>query len=488
MGSFPGSTEKAHVVCVPYPAQGHINPMMKLAKLLHSHAGFHVTFVHTEYNHARLLHSLGPRALDGLPSFRFATIPDGLNSDPAADSTQDIPSICASVDRHSLGPFKDLLVGLNDGSGPRVTCIVADVAMPFTLTAAEDLGIKEVLLWTASACGFLAYDQYPALIRQGYTPLKDASQLTNGYLETPIEWIPSMQGIQLKDIPTFIRTTDPQDIMLNYLQLMFNRSRTASAIIFNTFDAFEHDVLAALAPDFPPLYTVGPLHKLVDRLVDPETASIPSSLWKEDKRCVDWLDSQPPGSVVYVNFGSITVMTNLQLVEFALGLAGSGKRFLWIIRPDLVSGETAVLPPEFVSETSERGLMAEWCEQERVLAHRAVGGFLTHSGWNSVVESVCSGGVAMVSWPFFAEQQTNCWYSCGEWGIGMEIDSEVRRDVVEKQVRELMDGDKGKELKKKALEWKGLADEAIAVGKGESWLNLENLIGHILASPEEIKK
>nr|QAV53746.1 UGT85A66 [Fagopyrum tataricum] len=480
--------QKPHVVCVPYPAQGHINPMMKLAKLLHSHGGFHVTFVHTHYNHARLLRSRGPRALDGLPSFKFASIPDGLPVDPdGADVTQDTTALCASVDRHCLTPFTDLLRRMNkaaeEGGVPPVTSIVGDVAMMFSLEAAEDLGIKHVTFWTVSACGFLGYDQYPRLVQEGYIPLKGASYLTNGYLDTHIDWIPGMKGIRLKDLPTFVRTTDPNDIMVNLVQSLLKRTRKSTAVILNTFDALEQDVLAALALNFPPIYAVGPLHMLVDRLVqDEETKLIGSNLWKEDQRCIEWLDSREPNSVVYVNFGSITVMSNHQLVEFAFGLANSGKHFLWIIRPDLVTGESAVLPSEFVEEIKGRGLLAEWCEQERVLCHPAIGGFLTHSGWNSVLESIC-GGIPMISWPFFAEQQMNCWYSSNVWGIGMEIDEDVKRDAVEKQVIELIDGEHGKEMKRRTMEWKSLAEAAVSKPIGQSLLNLKNLITHILPFP-----
>jgi hypothetical protein len=138
------------------------------------------------------------------------------------------------------------------------------------------------------------------------------------------------------------------------------------------------------------------------------------SLWKEQEECLQWLHGKDPGSVVYVNFGSIVVMTNEQLVEFAWGLANSGREFIWIIRRDLVKGDAAVLPPEFLAATAERGFMASWCPQQEVLNHPAVGAFLTHSGWNSALESIC-GGVPVLSWPFFADQQTNCRYQCNEW-------------------------------------------------------------------------
>ncbi|KAF2294125.1 hypothetical protein GH714_007685 [Hevea brasiliensis] len=85
------------------PAQGHVNPMLKLAKILHSN-GFQITFVNTEYNHRRLLKSRGPNSLDGLPDFHFEAIPDGLPPSDA-NATQDIPSLCDSTSKHSLVHF-----------------------------------------------------------------------------------------------------------------------------------------------------------------------------------------------------------------------------------------------------------------------------------------------------------------------------------------------------------------------------------------------
>uniref|UniRef100_A0A803LUP8 Glycosyltransferase n=1 Tax=Chenopodium quinoa TaxID=63459 RepID=A0A803LUP8_CHEQI len=280
---------------------------------------------------------------------------------------------------------------------------------------------------------------------------------------------------QLKDIPSFIRTTNPDDFLLNYVQRMVLKLKQASAILLNSFDALEHDVLEALSSDFPTLYTLGPLQLLHDSIKggnDEEVKTISTSLWKEDARCLEWLDSYEPNSVVYVNFGSITVITNDQLMEFAWGLANSNQPFLWIARPDLVTGDSANLPLEFLEETKGRGLIASWCNQKQVLAHPAVGGFLTHCGWNSTIETLIS-GVPIICWPFFAEQQTNCWFSCHKWGIGMEIDTNVKRGEVERQVRELLAGEKGKDMKRNAIEWKRLANEAVATPNGSSYNNLD---------------
>lgn len=299
-----------------------------------------------------------------------------------------------------------------------------------------------------------------------------------------IDWIPGIQGIRLKDFPTFIRSTDHNDVMLKFVLDGTEISLKASAIIYNTIEELEREVLDALSSMSPPIYTIGPLHLLENQIKDDSLKSMGSNLWKEAPECIEWLNSKEPNSVVYVNYGSITVMTANQLVEFAWGLANSKQTFLWIIRPDLVAGDSAVLPPEFVTETKERGLLASWCPQEQVIAHPSIGGFLTHCGWNSTLESISS-GVPVICWPFFGDQQTNCWYCCTKWGIGIEIDNDVKRDEVEKLVRELVAGNKGKEMKKRAMEWRKMAEEATASSSASSFLNLEKMIKQVLLPPRQ---
>ncbi|XP_054803459.1 7-deoxyloganetin glucosyltransferase-like [Prosopis cineraria] len=485
MGSIWES--KPHAVMIPYPAQGHVNPMMKLAKILHSR-GFHITFVNSEFNHKRLLRSRGPHAVDGLPDFRYETIPDGLPPSDA-DATQHIPSLCKSTSTTCFDPFLNLLRRLQTYASachvPPVTCVVSDGVMTFAVKAANVLGIPSVLFWTASACGFVGYAQYRYLVDQGLVPLKDESDITNGFLETKVDWVPGIDNLRLRDIPSFIRTTDPDDIMLNYFIGEVETAHKASIIVINTFDEFEQRPLQYLSSVYaPPIFTVGPLPLILEQTPQNHhklMSSIGSNLWKEDTHCLPWLDSQEPGSVFYVNYGSITTMTSDELAEFAWGLADSKCRFLWVVRPDLVDeGGSVISSDEFREETEGRGLIVSWCSQEEVLNHPAVGGFLTHCGWNSTTESVCA-GKPVVCWPFFAEQQTNCRYACVEWGTGMEVGPVVKRDEVRRMVVEVMEGssEKGKEMKQKALEWKRKAEEATMPG-GSSHRNLEKVLEFVL--------
>ncbi|KAM3224870.1 hypothetical protein ACQJBY_057934 [Aegilops geniculata] len=480
MGSMGPAAGRPHAVCLPYPAQGHITPMLNVAKLLHAR-GFDVTFVNTEYNHARLVRSRGPAAVAGLPGFRFATLPDGLPPSDDDDVTQDIPALCKSTTETCLGPFRDLLARLNDPATghPPVTCVVSDVVMGFSMEAANELGLPYVQLWTASAISYLGYRHYRLLISRGLAPLKDAEQLTNGYLDTPVEDVPGLRSMRLRDFPSFIRTTDPDEYMVHYVLRETERTAGASAVILNSFEDLEGEAVEAMeALGLPKVYTLGPLPLLAHEQPPSPRSAINLSLWKEQDECLEWLDGREPGSVVYVNFGSITVMTSAQMVEFAWGLAQSGKQFMWIVRRDLVRGDAAVLPEEFLAETAGRGLMASWCPQQQVLDHPAVGAFLTHSGWNSALESLC-GGVPVISWPFFADQQTNCRYQCNEWGVGMEIDSNVRRDAVAGLITEIMEGEKGKSMRKRAEEWKESAVKAAMPG-GSSHRNFHDLVHDVL--------
>ncbi|XP_066349108.1 (R)-mandelonitrile beta-glucosyltransferase-like [Miscanthus floridulus] len=311
-------------------------------------------------------------------------------------------------------------------------------------------------------------------------------QLTNGFLDTPVECaLPGMsKHMRLKDFPSLIRSTDPDEFMVHYAIRVTGQIAGADAVVLNTFDELEQDALNAMRAVIPPpasINTIGPLALLAEQIVPRggQLDSLGSNLWKEDVSCFRWLDGRKPRSVVFVNYGSVTVMTNAELVEFAWGLANSGHDFLWIIRPDLVSGDAAVLPPEFQEAIKGRGLLASWCPQDAVLRHEAVGVFLTHSGWNSTLESLCT-GVPMLCWPFFAEQQTNCRYKCTEWGVRVEIGHDVRREAGV-TIREAMGGEKGKEMRRRAVEWRETAVRATQPG-GRSYANLEKLVTDVLLS------
>ncbi|PIM97790.1 UDP-glucuronosyl and UDP-glucosyl transferase [Handroanthus impetiginosus] len=471
--------KKPHAVFVPFPTQGHINPLLKLAKLLH-HRGFHITFVNTEFNHNRLLKSKSSSFLENLPDFRFETIPDGLPPEDA-NSRQDLVVLNDSTRKNCLVPFRELLKKLNDCQGslvPPVSCVITDGVMSFTLQASQELNIPNVLFWTFGACGFLGLKLLADLTNKGIAPFKDSNYLTDGTLDTPVDWLPGLKNFQLRHIPTFIRTTDPNDLMLDIVKGEVEATSKASAIILHTFHDLEREVLNIISPFFPPIYSIGPLELLVNQISDKKLESINCSLWKQEPESIKWLDSKEQNSVLYVNFGSIAVMTENDILELAMGLKQSEKNFLWVIRPNMVKGKAAILPLDFVDEIKDRGLIVGWCPQEKVLNHPSVGGFFTHCGWNSTIEGI-SAGVPFVCLPCLSEQPTNSKFICDEWGIGMEIGGLKRCDIG-RVVRELMEGEEGKKMKKRAMEWKEKAMEAASGPCGSSFVNVDKLVKEVL--------
>ncbi|TKW38572.1 hypothetical protein SEVIR_1G124000v4 [Setaria viridis] len=474
---------RAHAVVVPYPCSGNINPALQLAKLLHRH-GVYITFVNTEHNHRRVQDTESAGAVRGREGFRFEAIPDGLSD--ADRGKQDYGlSLLVSTNTTCAAPLRDLIARLNGTPGvPPVTCVLPTGLMTFALGVARDLGIPSMVFWCASAASLMAYMWTPELRKRGYVPLKDESYLTNGYLDkTIIDWIPGVPPISLGDVSSFVRTTDPNDIGLGLSEYEPSSCTKAGALILNTFENLDADVLAALRSEYAHVYTVGPLGSLLRHGTAADGDSIDStglSLWKQDAECLAWLDTQEPRSVVYVNFGSHTVMTPEQLAEFAWGLAASDHPFLWSIRDDLV--RSAGLPPAFVAETAGRCRVAAWCPQEQVVRHPAVGCFLTHNGWNSTCESLAA-GMPMVCWPGFADQYINRKYACDVWGVGVRLDDEVRREQVAMRVREAMGSE---EIKASAARWKAEALVA-SCPRGSSYENLLSMVRAMCSSanPED---
>jgi hypothetical protein len=197
--------------------------------------------------------------------------------------------------------------------------------------------------------------------------------------------------------------------------------------------------------------------------------------------CLAWLDGQPKASVVFLCFGSLGRFSAEQIKEMAAGLEASGQWFLWAVRrpPGDEAGDLDGLFPEgFLQRTGGRGLVVmSWAPQREALAHGAVGGFVTHCGWNSVLEAVMA-GVPMLAWPLYAEQRMNRVFLVEEMRLAVAMEGydkeTVKAEEVAAKVRWLIDSDGGRELRQRTQAAMQRAKEAVS-DDGESKAALKNL-------------
>ncbi|KAM7499317.1 hypothetical protein LguiA_023731 [Lonicera macranthoides] len=466
-----------HVLIFPFPAQGHINSMLKLAELL-CLADIHVTFLVSANTKDSLIRFTNVQSrFDSYPGFRFETLPDTFREVSAHYLIELYNSVRAASE-----PFlSDLLLNNRLGSSTRgpVTTIIIDGLYSFLIDIAQQIGICVYYFRTSSSCAFWAYFSINALIESHEIPFHGLD------LDARISSVQGMEEfLRQRDLPSFCRVGDVRDESLQLMSTETRQTTRADGLIFNTFEDLEGPVLANIRTQCPNIYTIGPSNAhLKARLAAKSVSQSPSSnsLMEEDKSCMTWLDRQPLKSVLYVSFGSITTLKREELMEFWYGLVNSGQRFLWVRRPDSVSGENDddEIPAEVVEGTRERGYLVGWAPQEEVLAHPAVGGFLTHNGWNSTLESIVE-GVPMICWPFFADQQINSRFVGEVWKLGLDMKDTCDRVVVENMVRDLM-VERREEFVTAADKMARLARKSVSVG-GSSYSNLDRLIEDIRKS------
>lgn len=209
-----------------------------------------------------------------------------------------------------------------------------------------------------------------------------------------------------------------------------------------------------------------------------------ASLWEPlSEDCVKWLNTKPQRSVVYVSFGSMVSLTAEQMQEIARALKESDLHFLWVMKEP----EQSKFPDGFVDSTKEQGLVVTWCNQLEILAHQAIGCFMTHCGWNSTLEGL-SLGVPMVGVPQWADQLTDAKFLGEIWGVGVRPKEDekgvVRKEEVVMCLKEVMVGETSEKIKKNVGKWKELAKRAVSEG-GSSDKHINEFVEHLKRANEK---
>jgi hypothetical protein len=247
-------------------------------------------------------------------------------------------------------------------------------------------------------------------------------------------------------------------------------------LLINTYEWLEARAVGALRDGVcvpgrptPPVYPIGPIIVMGQEATEKG----------ERHACLSWLDAQPEQSVVFLCFGSLGAVSAAQMKEIARGLESSGHRFLWVVRspPEdptkffLARPESdldSLLPEEFLERTSDRGMVVKmWAPQLEVLRHAVTGTFMTHCGWNSVLEAA-SASVPMLCWSMYAEHRVNKVFVVDEIKAGVVMDGYdeelVSAAEVEKKVRLVMESEEGDKLRERLVLAKEKAAEALADG------------------------
>ncbi|EEE55200.1 hypothetical protein OsJ_03048 [Oryza sativa Japonica Group] len=260
------------------------------------------------------------------------------------------------------------LIRRQANAGRPVSFIVANAFAPWAAGVARDMGVPRAMLWTQS-CAVLSLYYHHLYSLVAFPPAGAETGL-------PVP-VPGPPGADAS------RTHCP-------------------GVLVNTLEELERVAIEALRAHLP-VVPVGPLF---------DTGSGAG----EDDDCVAWLDAQPPRSVVFVAFGSVVVIGRDETAEVAEGLASTGHPFLWVVRDD----SRELHPHGESGGGGDKGKVVAWCEQRRVLAHPAVGCFVTHCGWNSTTEALAA-GVPVVAYPAWSDQITNAKLLADVYGVGVRL-------------------------------------------------------------------
>ncbi|CAI9770647.1 unnamed protein product [Fraxinus pennsylvanica] len=445
-----GTVDTCHVVAVPYPGRGHINPMMNLCELVSGKSSnILITFVLTE-------EWLGFIGSDNKSAnILFVTIPNVVPSEKVRGS--DPRGFALAVWDKMEEPIEQLLDKLQFSPA----LIIADAFLPWAADVAARRNIPLASLWPMSALVFSVLHHFDLIIQHGHFPI---NLPVNG--KDLIDYIPGLSPIQVADLPLAMRS--PEKVP-SFLKLI-TQALKAQYLIMSSIYKLETQVIETLkAIISPPIFTLGPATSYFK--VKKSVRSI------NDFDYLRWLDNQTPTSVLYIALGSYLSISSSQMDEIIAGLYGGGIRFLWVAQ-----GETS-RTQDFCREN---GLVVPWCDQLSVLCHPSIGGFLSHCGWNSIKEAVLS-GVPILTFPILLDQVPNAKMIVEDWQIGWKVktifeeENMINRDEIAQLVQRFMNLEtrERKQLEKKVREIQQVCDTEFADG-GSFQDNLDGFTKSIL--------
>lgn len=446
-------TYKAHVMVLAYHGQGHINPMVQFSKRLAS-KGMKVTV------------SAMLSTTKAMKSESSSVIFESIYDDTTEGGVAAHGGFKAFLDRFEASGSRNLaeLIKKQEISEYPVKCLVYDANLPWALAIAKDFAIPGGAFFTQSCAAIASY--YP----MHYDILEKP-------LPLPAFSMPGLPPPKLPNVQSLGAVAGKHSPIIKQICKQFNNIEDAEWVLFNSFDKLEEEVVQWMS-NLWTVRNIGPTVPSVylDNRVKNDNDYGFNMYKPSTEACMQWLNTKETGSVIYVSFGSAASLNADQMAEMGEALKQCSNSFLWVVKPT----EHSKLPANFIEETSEKGLVIAWCPQLEVLAHEAVGCFVSHCGWNSTVEAI-SFGVPVVAMPQFLDQMTNAYLVEQVWGVGIQPKEDEQNKTtakeIERCINEVMNGE---EISKKASQWKSLAKEAIDEN-GSSDIHIDEIISRIVA-------
>ncbi|XP_031255612.1 UDP-glycosyltransferase 86A1 [Pistacia vera] len=446
--------QNPHILIIAYPLQGHVIPVVNLALKLASN-GFTITFVNTHSIHHQQTRAQHNKTEDDLFAearksgldIRYRTVSDGLplGFDRSLNHDQFMESLL-----HVFSAHVDELVGNIVEMNPEVSCLITDTFFVWSSMIAKKYNLVNISFWTETALVFTLYYHMDLLRSHGHFDSVENREDT-------IDYIPGVAAIEPKDLMSYLQAADTRTVVHQIISKSFENVRKTDFIICNTVQELESETISALQKKHP-TFAIGPIFP-----TGFTKSVVTTSLWSEYE-CTQWLNTKPHSSVLYLSFGSYAHVSKEEIEEIALGLLLSEVNFIWVLRPDIVSSdETQFLPVDFEENIKGKGLIVPWCCQIEVISHPAVGGFLTHCGWNSILESIwCN--VPLLCFPLLTDQFTNRKLVVDDWKVGLNLcdNKRISRDEVSEKIHRLMSGKWNDELRKNVIGVRDTIEKALS--------------------------
>ncbi|MED6180132.1 hypothetical protein PIB30_007288 [Stylosanthes scabra] len=459
----------AHCLVLAYPAQGHINPMIQFSKRL-AHRGINITLVTTLsfWNQSKTNNNNNnDNNFLFSPNIHSESISDGYDDGGllAAATLEIYKDTFWKVGRQTLSDLIGKLMIGNYNNNP-VDCVIYDSFMPWALEVAKEFGILAAVFCTQPcAVNNIYFHVHKNLIE---LPLSESEYS-----------LPGSVKLLAEELPSFLYEYGSYPGYFDIVTGQFSNVHKADWVLANTYNELEQEVIEWLSKIWP-LKTIGPCIPsmyLDKRLQDDKDYGISIHNQNIDA-CIQWLNDKPKSSVIYVSFGSMAGPTEKQTEELAYALKNSNHYFMWVVR----ASEQNKLPKGKFMDTLEKGLIVTWCPQLQVLTHDAVGCFISHCGWNSTLEALCL-GVPMIAMPVWSDQITNAKYVKDVWNMGLkvvvdEVDGVAKRETIVDCIKEMMESEKGNEIRENATKWKNLAKNSVDEG-GSSDKNIEDFVSEL---------